>query len=180
MGLYTVPTEFEDRLQERFGGKFRVRWSDQNSEWQLEQRVRRSHAPVQEGGWRDDVIRYNDGFAWIMSWKQGSKFACPKCAYTLTAPTRSTRMVVCQPCQLKGYDHQWLAGHWPMDDTLIEYIEKMDKMIDGQRDDLIRQQAALEKQQLRKVLDPTLDAIADNFNLGMGIQSVGYTGKVFK
>lgn len=180
MGLYQVPQEFQDELERRFQGKIRVRWSHEWDEWHVEQKVRRGLAGFgghHEDRWRDDLIRYRDGYVWIMSVKQGTRFPCPNCGLTLKAPSRTTEMVSCDHCRLKGYDHYWSACHWPLDSSLIEHLLKLQSEIDS-RQDLIQQARTVQaKEQQRRVLEPTLAGIEDNFNLGMGIQSVGYTGK---
>lgn len=180
MGLYNVPEGFQERLDQEFGeGKIRVRWSDQWDEWHVEQRVRRGVVGIGSATerWRDDVIRYRDGYVWIMSLKQGTRFPCPKCGLTLKAPTRATEMVSCEHCRLKGYDHHWMACHWPMDETLIDHLKELERGIDTRIEDLQQARVAHQKMQQRRVLEPTLAGIEDNFNLGMGIQSVGYTGR---
>jgi hypothetical protein len=179
--IYRIPQEFKDRFQDRFQDRFRIRWSHEWDEWQLEQKVRRGVAgqPVDQNRYKDDVIRYRDGFVWVMSFKNGTQFPCPKCHLTLKAPTRKTEMIQCRYCQLSGNDSRWIASFWPMDDALIEHIERMEKEIDQRSHQLHSAHAALEKQQMRQVLDPTLDGFQDRFEQGMGIQSVGYTGKVF-
>lgn len=178
MGLYSIPEEFQQRLDQEFNGLIRVRWSDKLSEWHVEQKVRR--AVGWPDGWdrySDNTIRYKDGYVWIMSFKQGTKFPCPHCNLTLKAPSLRSEMVSCEHCRLKGYNHQQLAGHWPMSETLIDHLKMLKWKLDHP-DDLNKMDAALKKQHLRQVLDPTIDRIADRFNQGMGIQSVGYTGKV--
>lgn len=181
MSLYRTPQIFQDRLQEEFGDRLRVRWSDQWKEWNVEQKVRRGFAGqgVTEDRFSDDVIRYKDGYVWVMSFKQGTKFDCPKCGLDLVAPTRETVMVSCRYCKAKGYEHRWLASHWPMDECLIDHLKMLEKGIDSVPDKLRHAQAVLQKQQLRQVLDPTLAGFEDRFNKLAGIPSVGYTGKVF-
>lgn len=181
MGLYRVPEGFQERLDREFGGKIRVRWSDQLNEWHVEQKVRRGLAGqgIVEDRYHDDVIRYKDGYVWILSFKQGTQFDCPRCGLTLKAPSRATEMVSCGHCRAKGYEHRWVASHWPMDETLIDYLKELERNIDGRSETIKRQNAALQKQMLRNVLDPTLAEFEDNFNKLAGIPSVGYTGKVF-
>ena len=181
MGIYSIPESFEDDLNRAFNGKLRVRWSDTFGEWQIEQKVRRGLAvdPITQDPYNDDQIRAKDGFAWIMSVKQGSKFACPQCGLELSAPTRKTEMVSCRHCRAKGYNHYWTACHWPLDSTLIEHLQKMEREIDTKAQDLRKSRAILQRQQERMVLDPTLAEFEANFNRIAGIPSVGYTGKEF-
>lgn len=179
MGLYRIPDDFQDKLDQEFGGKLRVRWSGKLSEWHVEQKVR--HMVGWPDGWdrhSDNTIRYKDGYVWIMSFKQGTRFECPTCHLTLKAPSHRTEMVSCDHCRLKGYNHQHLAGHWNMDETLIEHLKMLRWKLDHP-DDMNKLDAALKIQQMRQVLDPTIEGIADRYNQGMGIVSVGYTGKVF-
>lgn len=181
MGLYRVPEKFQERLTEEFGDKIRVRWSDQWNEWQVEQKVRRGLAGggIKEDRFSDDIIRYKDGYVWIMSFKQGTKFDCPKCGLTLKAKTRETEMVSCAHCKSKGYEHRWVASHWPMDECLIDHLKMLEKESDDVGNRIKKQNALLHKQMLRNVLDPALAGFEDNFNKLAGIPSVGYTGKFF-
>lgn len=179
MGLYTVPEYFQQRLEEEFQDKLRVRWSDKWNEWHVEQKVRRGLAasPSKFDPYDDTLIRHKDGYMWIMSIKQGSKFDCPQCGLTLSAPTRETVYVSCGHCKLKGYNSQWLACHWPLDETLIEHLKKLERQIDTTADMLSQSDRALRKLQERAVLDPTLAAFEDSHNKLAGILQTGYTGK---
>jgi len=181
MGLYSLPQEFQERFQDRFQGRFRIRWSDKWNQWELEQKVRRGLAgtPLDQDRYNDDVIRYRDGFMWVMSIKQGTRFDCPKCGLTLKAPFKETRLINCEHCHAKGYEYRWLACHWPMDDSLIEHVERLEKGIDELKDKLYSSERSLRRQQERMVLDPLMDGFRDRFEQGMNIQSVGYTGKIF-
>lgn len=179
MGIYRVPEEFQEKLQREFGDKIRVRWSDKWNEWHVEQKVRRGVAatPQKFDPYNDDVIRFNDGFVWVMSVKQGSKFDCPQCGLTLSAPTRETHHVVCGHCKLKGYNSHWLACHWPLDETLIEHLKKLQWQIDDTSANLAKSDIALRKLQERALLDPTLAAFEDSHAKLAGILQTGYTGK---
>ncbi len=181
MGLYSVPQGFQERLEQEFGGKIRIRWSDKWGEWNVEQKVRRGLAGGSLDGDRysDDTIREKDGYVWVMSFKQGTRFDCPKCGLELKAPSRTTEMVSCRHCKAKGYEHRWNASHWPMDETLIDHLKGLERGIDDVPEKLRQAQAALQKQMLRNVLDPTLAGFEDRFNKLAGIYSVGYTGKEF-
>lgn len=179
MGLYRVPEEFKQRLQEEFGDKIRVRWSDKWNEWHVEQKVRRGLAapPSKVDPYSDDQIRHNDGYMWIMSVKQGSKFDCPQCGLTLHAPTRATEHVVCGHCKLKGYNAHWLACHWPLDETLVQHLKKLQWELDDTRHTLAKADVAMRKLQERAFLDPTVAAWEDAHGRLAGILQTGYTGK---
>lgn len=178
MSLYRVPQDFQDRLEQEFGDKLRIRWSDQWDEWQIEQKVRNHLVgrSITEDRFSDDVIRYKDGFVWVMSFKQGTQFPCPKCGLSLKCVSRRSEMVSCRHCQLKGYEHRWLACHWPMDETLIDHLKKLEKNIDLTTDQLHRSTSMLQKQMHRNVLDPVLDRHRDDFDRLVGNLKVGYGG----
>ncbi len=177
--LYRVPDEFIERMEREFGQRLRVRWSDYWDEWQVEQKIARGKTgqPILHNRYHDDTVRYRDGYAWVMSIKQGTQFPCPKCGLTLKAPTRETVLVSCQHCHSKGYEHRWLACHWPFDQTLIEHFKQMDREIDDRHLRLREADRKVKMMQQRAVLDPTLAGFEDNFNKLAGIPSVGYTGK---
>lgn len=180
MGLYRAPQAFLERLKNEFGEDIRVRWSDKWTEWQVEQKVRRAAAvkPIGNDPHSDDNVRWRDGFMWIMSIKNGTKFPCPKCGLTLKAPTRETVYISCEHCRLKGYDHNWIASFWPMDDILIEHLKKLkyelDHPVDYQgKDNWLR--SSME----RRVVGQTADKFRDDFSRVVGNPVIGYTGKVF-
>lgn len=177
--VYRVPEQFVERLEQEFGPKFRVRWSDYWNEWQIEQRTARGKVgqPILRDRYHDDTVRYRDGYTWVMSVKQGTQFPCPKCGLTLKAPARQTELVSCAHCKAKGYEHRWLACHWPFDETLIDHFKDMEREIDSRHLLLRDADRKVKMMQQRAVLDPTLAGFEDSFNKLAGIPSVGYTGK---
>jgi hypothetical protein len=179
MGLYQVPEQFQERLRQEFGDKLRIRWSDYWNEWQVEQKIRRGKVgqPITRDRYHDDTVRYRDGYAWVMSIKQGTRFPCPTCEMPLSAPTRVTEMLSCRHCQLKGYEHHWIACHWPFDETLIDHFKKMEREIDDRSRLVKESEQKLKTQMQRQALEPTLAAFEDRFNKLAGIPSVGYTGR---
>lgn len=181
MSLYRVPEEFQQRLEQEFGDRLRVRWSNKYDEWHVEQKVRRGLAGFPQGQdqdrFDDNLIRYADGYMWVMSLKQGSRFSCHICHLPLEAPARKMKMVSCDHCRLKGYDHYRLACFWPMDETLIDELKRLDRAIDDGAQKVLEKNQLLQKQMLRNAIEPTLAAHLDDFNRIVGIPSVGYTGK---
>ena len=181
MGLYRVPVTFQTRLDEEFQGRLRVRWSEKQHEWHVEQKVRNGLAgrPLVDDGYDDDQIRAKDGYVWILSFKHGTQFDCPLCGLTLKAVTRQATMVSCKHCQLKGYEHRWLGTHWPMDETLIQHLQELEASIDTRGQSLAKAKRMLQRQQERAILDPTVAEFEDSFRALAGIPHVGYTGTVF-
>lgn len=177
--LYQVPQEFQEKLEREYGNRIRIRWSDYWGEWHVEQKIARGKVgqPILQDRYHDDTIRYRDGYAWVMSIKQGTKFDCPSCGLTLKAPTRETELVSCWNCRSKGREHRWLACHWPFDETLIDHFKKMDREIDTRYKQLAESDKKVREQQQRQALEGTLAGFEDNFNKLAGILHVGYTGK---
>jgi hypothetical protein len=181
MSLYRVPEAFEERLKEEFGDRLRVRWSNKYDEWHVEQQVRRGLAGFPQGQdqdrFDDNLIRYADGYMWIMSIKQGSRFSCHLCHLPLEAPTRKLKMVSCEHCKRKGYDHYRMACFWPFDETLIDELKRLEHGMDAMAQKTQAKNELLQQQQLRAAIDPTLDAHLDDFHRVVGNPQAHLSGR---
>lgn len=178
-----APTRFVELLRENFGDRLRVRWSQKAQEFQIEQKVGRAVLPpirIEEG--RDDLIRARDGYDYVMSIRAGDRMPCPKCHYKIPVPVRDTHHIACAYCKLKGRQTHVTAGFWPLDDSLIEHLRKIDPLRGAHRE--LTQAADLRNQARLKSAERDLsnhvEAVgSDHFNRLVGIPQVGYTGKVF-
>jgi hypothetical protein len=184
------PESFNERLQEVFHGRLRCRYSTREGEFHIEQKV----APGQilrppkrkDGSWdkdHDGYIRARDGYVFVMRVRPGTKMPCPTCGLTLQVPVMETREITCEHCRLKGRDARVAAAFFPLGETLIEHLRKMDPESDGVRRmmaDVLAAEAAKPLQQERAISN----AIAEGID---GVQKsvlfdapqVGYTGREF-
>lgn len=133
-----VPAGFARELNEAFGGRFRLRWSNKREEFHVEQRVSNGRVlepPTDDNGdwdtYDDDYIRARDGFKYVMAVRDGDRMPCPICNATLSVPIMETREVVCVRCRLSGRDGRVAAAYYPLNHVLIEHLRYIDPLTDG-------------------------------------------------
>jgi hypothetical protein len=176
-----APQDFVDRLRDTFDGRLRVRWSAAAQEFQIEQKVgRASVAPCRIDEGRDDLIRARDGFHPVMSIRAGDRMPCPKCEYELKVPIRDTVDLRCPYCEMRGAQTRLVVGFWPLDDSLIEHLRKIDPLRDDQGEQAARadhHNRLLLQSQENSMSDAVTSAASDDYRRLVGIPMVGYTGK---
>lgn len=176
-----APRSFTERLEREFRGRLRIRFSDKEQEWQIEQRVGRAVLPdARISLYDDDAIRARDGYLHVMSIRQGDRMPCPKCRYELKVPAFKTVDVACPYCKLKGRTTRVCAGYFPLEgDALIQHLRRLDPERGASLElaaEADRKNEALVASLERQSLDASY-GISQDFNRLFGIQSVGYTGK---
>ena len=159
--MYTVPAGFTKRLEHEFQGRIRLRWSSAQSEFQVEQRVRRGAHDGPISSSKDDVgIRQRDGYLYLFSIE-----------------------ISCASCKLHGREHRVIAGYFPLNDTLIEHLKKLDpERGASQRLNarVLANNLAHQSRLGQSVVNDTSDKLRDDFSRIAGIPQVGYTGKEFR
>lgn len=136
--MYRIPSSFESQLQDIFHGRFRVRWSDKQHEFQLEQKVQTGQvllpppidpdAPDHYDTYSDEWVRARDGYFFVMSLRNGDRMPCPTCGLTVPVPMMETRETVCEHCQFQGRDGHYRASFFPFNHLLLEHIRAMDPL----------------------------------------------------
>lgn len=175
-----VPEEFAARLDAAFDGRLRIRWSQAEGAYHVEQRVARALINFPAALTDDEAIRLRDGYHFIMVVRTGDRMPCPRCGATLKVPLRTSTMVTCDPCRQRGLEYRIPAAHYPLDDTLIDHLKSIDPlrgMSKALRSKVEAHNAALTQQQQQAVLNRLTDKANDDFAQIAGIPSVGYTGK---
>lgn len=180
-----IPTRLQERLEREFGGRIRMRWSNQRGEWHVEQKVGRAQSPKFYISNEDDAaIRAKDGFALVMRVRPGDRMPCPACGSTLKVPMFEIREVSCDYCRYRGHDGRHLACYFDLEsDRLVEHLIRIDpnrhwsnklvERIDAANDALLAQR--------EKDFRNTIEAVTkDNFKQIADIPMVGYTGREFK
>jgi hypothetical protein len=178
----TAPSYVTDRLKSEFGNRLRIRWSYKRSEWQIEAKVARAVEPGSHvDSADDDHIRARDGYAFVLSIRQGDRMPCPDCGFSLRVPVLRTEEVRCDYCRSRGRDGRHRAAYYPLDsEKLFEHLRMIDPQrgyrtnlhrLADQRNQAIL--AAREREAMNKVQSATLD----NFNRMVGIPQFGYSGK---
>lgn len=176
-----APQSFVDALERTFDGRLRIRWSAAERQFHIEQKVGRAVVPpvrIDEG--RDDLIRARDGYHPVMTVTPGDRMRCPSCNYDLKVPVRDTHDIRCGYCQMMGRTTRVVAGYWPLDDSLIEHLRKIDPHRDAQKElaeEADQHNRLLLKAQEDAALAPAMAAFNDDYRRLVGIPMVGYTGK---
>lgn len=174
--MYAAPQEFVDRLTAAFDGRLRIRWSHTAQEFQIEQRVARGMINFPPTGNDDETIRLRDGYFYVMSVRNGDRMPCPKCAATLKVPLRQIRELSCGYCKTRGVEHRVSAGYFPLDDSLIKYLQEIDPLRGASkelRNKIDAHNEHFTNAQRQKVLDDAYAAGADDFARIAGIPTFG-------
>lgn len=177
-----APRGFRKRLQEHFGDRLRIRWSDREHEWLIEEKVGRAVLPpirIEEG--RDDLIRARDGYALVLAIRPGDRMPCYRCRTDLKVPVFKAAEVICPTCSARANRRVALkAAYWPLGESLLEYLRKIDPLTGGHQRlmaEMDRSNQALEAGRARDDQNYGEAVWRDHFTQVMQIPSVGYTGK---
>jgi hypothetical protein len=178
-----IPIDFARRLQDEFNGRLRVRWSVARQEWHIEQRVGRAALPPFRISEIDDrLIRYRDGYAFVMAIRPGDRMPCPTCHLTVKVPVLKTGEAVCSHCQFKGRDGRYKAAYFPLNDILLEHLRKIDPERGGiERVTAEADQALVQRERSieRNTKNQIEAGIKEDIRRVLQIPQVGYTGKEF-
>lgn len=176
--MRTPPSSFSRRLTREFDGRLRIRWSDKKREWHIEQRIKHREIPTERvSEYNDDAIRARDGYAFLMSVRDGSRMACPRCGATVRVYLLATGETTCDRCALKI-----AAAFFPLEgDALIQYLRRLDPTLGWNRNILestnkVHQDSL--KSKIRAVSNAVEAGTKENWNRLVGISQFGYSGKV--
>jgi hypothetical protein len=185
--MYSVP-EFNERLQEVFGERLRLRWSEARGEYHLEERVGRAAlttlanlACVNREQFRkryDERVRADQGYALVMVIAPGSQVGCPECAKPLMVSPLETREVMCTYCEEKGRKVSIISAYFPIGEVLIDHLRRIDPLSDGHRRRIAEQDKA--EQWSKFVEEKDDDAYLHDILFDEAIRQipkVGYTGE---
>ena len=175
-----IPEEFQDRLHAAFDGRLRVRWSEAEGAYHIEQKVARALVNFPATMTNDEAIRLRDGYHLIMVVRTGDRMPCPKCRTTLKVPLRATSIVTCETCRQRGLDYRIQAAYFPLDDTLLDHLRSIDPLRGvsrALRAKIEAHNAKVTEAQQQAVLTQLTDKAHDDFTRIAGIPSVGYTGR---
>lgn len=184
----SIPEYFTDALETRFGGRFRLRWSDVEHVYLLEQKVRRAlaegFAPIVIKSERhrklmyENQIRARDGYVLSMKITPGTHTYCTRCDTRMDVPAHTMAQVACPICAQQGHRSTFAGGHWPLNDALLHELDRTDPDRGGSERVFKSQQAAQqfkEKQQEWEITNPADAAFRERFNRLVGIPQTGRT-----
>lgn len=184
--MYHPPESFVEKLEREFRGRLRIRWSHERNEWHIEQKIRRGLFPGAKPsklGWdetSDAYIRHRDGVVHVMSVRTGTTMDCLKCGTELKVQYMETHFVGCPLCKLRGFNSTSAVVHFPLGDSLIDYLKKIDPenpISERLAEDLDRQNELLAEVMERDALREGTAAAAERYNRLVGIPQVGLSGK---
>lgn len=177
-----IPPEFEERLEQEFNGRLRVRWSPSSGQYRIEQKVARAQMwgdrPILEND--DEATMIRDGYFYVMSIAPRDRMNCKRCNTELEVPLYEARVVACPICKLMGRTFKYAVAYFPLGDKLIDHLKKIDPERGLSRDQmkaLRESNEALLRSQQRAVSNNAEAYGKDNFNRLVGIQQVGRTGR---
>lgn len=199
-----IPESFTNALRIEFDGRYRLRWSNKFQEFHLEQKVGQGIAdpPVYINSEDDDAIRARDGYWFVMAIRPGAKAPCPviiekpvrdqegrilhpekRCGATVDVPIMQTAEAVCPVCRKAGRDGRSAMAYWPLNDSLIQYIRRIDAVLGHQenlKDELDARNDALIASMQRDALNE-IDAISYDIRKTLGgIEQVGYGRSIIR
>lgn len=128
----TAPRWFLDALDRDFGGRLRLRWSPSRGEWHIEQRTGRGKILPRYVSERDDeLIRARDGYDFVMAIRPGDRMPCPVDGATMKVPVMEFREALCPTCRRAGRDGRFRASFWPLSESLLTHLRRIDPERDG-------------------------------------------------
>jgi hypothetical protein len=180
----TLPVGFARRIQREFDGRLRIRWSNKQREWHVEQRVARSqvaHSPLQNDD--DPAIRARDGYVFVMSVREGDRMPCPTGdGTTLKVPVGHTGEVICPTCKRYGRTGRFASSYFPLDgEALIQYLRRLDPVLGWNRGitkDIDALERSVHRGRERTVSNAIETGTLENWKRLAEIPHFGYTGKV--
>lgn len=187
-----ISQDFQDRLALRFDSRYRLRWSDAESNYHLEQRVARAKAEgmVNLGSKNaldrkmnyEDRVRARDGFVLTAKIMPGTKAPCVVCGTEMPIEPFKFVSKRCEHCAWMGRDVNVVAGYFPIGDTLLDHLDKIDAYKGG--NDRVSKSVA--SKMFRKEIADEMDlynymrdATNDRWRRLAGNPALGYTGKIF-
>lgn len=171
-GLYVVPSDFRQKFLVDFPD-YRIRWSLDKSQWQIEQRCGRGALPpIQIDEQDDSLIRARDGYWLVMTFQPGDRMACPVDGTTMQVAHRKSAESTCPTCRSKGRDGRIMAAYWPFGEALLARLKETDPLRGGiqrARDQADRHNQAILDEAERKRKDiATMDAVDYRWVSGIG------------
>jgi hypothetical protein len=166
-----------------------VRWSNTRNEFLVEQKVNRGSAVMSEGLWQrwnslseadrlsklDDLIRAQDGYAFVLSVKPGDRMPCPRCKRVARIPVLEMREAKCPHCHKR-----FRAVYYPLGPMLLEHLRYTDPYRGGlervERDLEVAEEHRLYQGQRKFSRETEAAWKEDKLRLFQG-DMVGYTGK---
>lgn len=180
-----APDSFVEKLDREFRRRLRIRWSHQQREWHIEQRVKRGLFPGTKPsklGWdetTDAYIRHRDGTLHILTVRTGDRMPCKRCGFELKVPYAETHFITCPACKKRGLESHFSVTYMPLDDRLIQELKKIDPenpYSERLAEDLDARNALLSKQMEANAIRGAEAAFEQDYRRIVGNPTVGLSG----
>lgn len=183
-----IPPDFTARLEREFGGRLRLRWSNQRRTYQVEvQCGRRNYDIPLFNPQDDDKVRAREGYARVMEILPRPTFECPvrvsqepnapRCGVKLAVPMRQRVEITCRNCREHGRDGRTRAEYWPLDDRLLDRLKQIDPKRQWAHQQVREMDLENQRVEMRHEMDALNEVDAMNFDLYpyiAGIPQFGY------
>lgn len=175
---------FERELYTRMGRDYRLRWSDVNRSWCIEQQIGRAvwELPGAEQALThpDTLIRARDGFTLVCEVQARPFVECEECHGLITVPSMTIGEAWCKACEKAGERPiKRVLGYIPLSEILLRRLDSTSPKRHGtwQREMDTRNRLLIES--LDRDDDNEMDAVVgDYFNRFMNIPQVGFSGSI--
>ena len=184
-----IPDYVTEQIERRYDGRFRIRWSDVDHVFFIEQKVRRAiaegFAPLKFKSERhrkltfENQVRARDGYILSMKISPGTHTRCVACNSYIAVPAFKTAQVACPRCKENGTTTSFVGGYFPLGDALLDELDRTDPDRGGNervQADGVRLNAEHEKDAMYALTEPTEAAFRERFNRLVGIPQTGYSG----
>ena len=177
--MIEAPKSFKESLKTQFNDRIRIRWSDKDQEWQIEEKIARASLPQEhlDDQWDDDAIRQRDGYGFICSVRPGDRMPCPVCNTTLKVPVNEFAEIKCDYCSMKGRKTSLIAGFFELSDILLEHLRRLDPLRGWRESHTYEVYDEWKQKVMDKEIENMSPIWSDNYRRLVGIPMVGYTGK---
>ena len=184
-----IPEHVEEAIASRFGGRFRLRWSDVNHVYFYEQRVRRGlaegFAPIKVKDEKhrkltwENQKRAADGYILTMQIAPGTTVFCNHCGGKISVPAFKWAQSYCAFCKMAGRHSVFNGGYWPIGDTLLDELDRLDPDRGGLDRTMYEHDASVKEQEFQAEYNFTAPADAayrEEFRKLVGIPQTGFSG----
>lgn len=174
-----APKSFKDSLETQFNGRLRIRWSNKNSEWQIEEKISRGHLLNRhiDDMYDDEALRWRDGYSLVCSVRPGDRMPCSVCNTELSVPIHEFAEIRCPYCSSKGRKVSIIAGFFPLGDILLEHLRRLDPLRGWRDENVYEIYDEWRQKQMDKEIEDMSPIWGDYFKRLVGISQTGYTGK---
>lgn len=176
-----IPETFEQDLDREFQNRLRIKWNRKKNSFTIEQKVGQNIiGSLPREMFKDSFYKQSlaEGYKPIIDVAVSETLKCPNCAEILNVPNRETKQFKCLNCQSKGKRTIFVAGYFPLNSFLINYLKTIDPIRNLEVDQakrILEHNEKLAAMEQKKLSDDAEAYTSDNLNKLMGILQTGYS-----